>query len=377
MDGTHLILKSQGCADRNFKKRRQGISPAFAPLCVVCCAWLSLVLPARAAVTDSPGDATVTDTAVEAGAYVFRHNAMGTYFEIRLYPPKPGLLEEDVRPMVEAAWGRVDELEQQISNWIPESPLSEVNRHASERPIKTAPAVVTLLGLSRVVYDETDGAFDPTVGPLLEAWGFYRKEGHFPSDTELQDALSKIGLKYVEVDPIKSTVKFSKPGMKVDFGGIGKGYALDLAAAELRGQGVTSALLHSGTSTVLAIGAPPDAPGWTVRIEEPYNPNKALLTSVLIKDEAFDTSSGTERYFQLNGKRYVHIFDPRTGKPAEGVLSAHAITDNGAVADALGTAFFVMGAEETEAYCQKHPEVRALLVLPSAEGTSRVLKYNF
>ena len=154
---------------------------------------------------------------------------------------------------------------------------------------------------------------------------------------------------------------FSISGMLLDFGGIGKGLALDVAAEVIKNYGVSSAILHAGTSTVLAIGTPPGASGWTVRIRNPYNTSE-YIDEVCLKDESLSTSASYEKWFELDGKKYCHIVDPRTGLPVEGMVSATAIVSSGTLSDALSTEFFVMGAEETQKYCKEHPDVRAILV---------------
>ena len=334
--------------------------------------------PAARAMLEAEKDPELSVVLEDPSAlFTFRHNAMGTYFEIRLYPPVPGMLEADVRPAVEAVWAEVDALEQKISNWIPDSPLSQVNRHAATRPVRVGSETVSLLDTSRVLWEETAGAFDPTVGPLLAAWGFYRKEGQLPSAEELERALEPVGMDKVVVDVIQSTVRFTRPGVQIDFGAIGKGYALDLAARILREHGIATALIHAGTSTALAMGAPSGKDSWTVLLNNPYNSGAAIQESFQIADEAFSTSSGAERYFEIAGNRYIHIFDPRTGRPVEGMLVSIAITPRATLADALSTAFFVMGREQVAQYCAKHEDVRAVLIAPGPSGAPEITRFNF
>ena len=305
-----------------------------------------------------------------------RHEAMGTFFEFTIYPPSPEMLSEEVLAITQQAFSAIDELESRISTWRPESRTSRVNQFASQRPVETSQELIRLIQSSKKVYEETGGAFDVTVGPLLELWGFYRNQGHFPSDEDLKQARERVGLKYVDVDVEANTVRFQRDGMRLDFGGIGKGLALDYAAQVLRTQGVKSAILHSGTSTVLALGTPPDKPDWTVAIRSPYNKIREHVDEVMIHDESLSTSSRTERYFELDGKRYGHIFDPRTGMPVDEVLSATAIAPTGLESDALSTAFFVMGVEETKAYCQAHPEIRAILLVLEND-VPKTVRINF
>lgn len=305
-----------------------------------------------------------------------RHEAMGTFFEFKLYPPDPAMLSEEVLGISNEAFSAIDGLEARISTWRPDSRTSRVNQFASQRPVETSQELIRLIQSSKKVYEATEGAFDITVGPLLDLWGFYRQQGHLPSEEELKQARDRVGLKYVEVDPEANTVRFLRDGMRLDFGGIGKGLALDYAAEVLRSQGVKSAVLHSGTSTVVALGHPPGKTGWTVAIRSPYNKIREHVDEVSIHDESLSTSSGTERYFELEGKRYGHIFDPRTGIPVDELLSATAIAPTGLESDALSTAFFVIGIEGTKAYCQAHPEIRAILVVLDND-VPKTVRINF
>lgn len=306
----------------------------------------------------------------------FRHEAMGTAFEFTLYAREGDTSTDEILRVAEEAFGAVDDLERRISNWIPDSQISYVNNHAHEGPVAVAPDVLELIQFSRKMFDASGGAFDPTVGPLVALWGFYKGKGHLPDETELREALSKVGMDKVRIDPLARTVAYDKEGMRIDFGGIGKGLALDVAARVLRDNGVTAALLHGGTSSVYALGAPPGQPGWTVRIRDPYNGGE-WVEEVILRDESLSTSGSYEKFFELDGKKYCHIFDPRTGKPVEGMLSATAIASSGMESDALSTAFFVMGQEKTEAFCREHPEVRAVMVPMPEDGDPKPVRVNF
>jgi thiamine biosynthesis lipoprotein len=185
--------------------------------------------------------------------------------------------------------------------------------------------------------------------------------------------LDKVRMDKVVVDRAARTVSFRKEGMLLDFGGIGKGWALDRAAEMLRQNQVTAAVLSAGTSSVVAIGAPPNEPGWKVRIRDPYNKD-GYLDEVVLRDESLSTSGSYEKFFDLNGKKYCHIFDPHTGRPVEGMLSATAIAAIGVETDALSTAFFVMGEEKTRQYCRKHSGTRAILVPLASDASLRTVR---
>jgi len=290
-----------------------------------------------------------------------RREAMSTEFVFTLLADPEEFDPEDVLGIIEMAFKEVRELEARVSRWIPHSQTSYINNRAAAGPVKVAGDIVDLLQYAKDVSAETGGAFDVTVGPLIELWGFYREEGKIPADPDLAGALAKVGMDKVVLDRPERTVAFTDEGVRLDFGGIGKGLALDVAVQVLRNYGITAAVLHAGTSTVAAIGNPPGEPGWTVRIRNPYN-KEDRIEEILISDEFLSTSGSYEKFFELQGKEYCHIFDPRTGRPVEGMLSATAIAPSGMQSDALSTAFFVLGPEKTAAYCRAHPEVRAIVV---------------
>ncbi|MCP4644696.1 MAG: FAD:protein FMN transferase [bacterium] len=291
----------------------------------------------------------------------FMHRAMGTQFEFTLYAREGDTSTGDLAAIAEQAFAAVDALEGRISRYQPTSQLTYLNNHAAEKAVRVAPDIRDLLVFVKKMYEETDGAFDPTVGPLIKLWGFYKGEGRLPTQDELDKALASVGMDKVAINADERTAEFLVDGMMLDFGGIGKGLALDKAAQVLRNYGVTRGILHVGTSTVLAIGAPPGESGWTVRIRDPYN-NERYIDEVILKDESLSTSGSYEKFFELDGKEYCHIFDPRTGNPVQGTLSVTAIAKDGTTSDALSTSFFVMGEDKARDYCQQHPEVRAVFV---------------
>lgn len=279
--------------------------------------------------------------------------AMGTQFTIVAY----GAQESQLQAAVESAFEEIFRLDRQWSNYIAESDVSYVNRHAAREPVKLDPELFRMLETCLRYSRETAGAFDITVGPLLKTWGFFRGTGRLPKPEEVAAALARVGWQKVRLDARERTVTFAAPGMELDLGGIGKGYAVDRAAQVLREADITSALLLSGTSSILAIGAPPGQAGWTVNIRDPKDAHKSAA-KVLLKDAALATSGSYEKFFQAEGKIYSHIFDPRTGYPAPDVLSTTVIGGTGADTDALSTAFFVLGKEGTRRYLKEHPGLR-------------------
>lgn len=304
----------------------------------------------------------------------FTHAAMGTEFEFTVYAA-PG---EDARlraaESVEAAFALVDDIESRISSWRDDSQTAYVNRHAGVRPVRVSHDLLELVETAKRVHALTGGAFDVTVGPLIECWSLRTDTPAQPEATAIERALALVDAAAIEIDAPGRTVFLPKSGMQLDFGAIGKGFALDRAAALLRARGIEAARLSAGTSSVVAIGAPPGEPGWKVHIRHPYNPNEHIDTLVL-RDEALSTSAC---YPETGASRGApcDVLDPRTGYPARAALSATVAGASATECDAVSTAFLVMGADAVRAFGTKHAGLRAVIVSESADGTPHVERMN-
>jgi len=302
------------------------------------------------------------------------HTAMATEFSIDMFGA-PGTDPEALRSAAREAFDAVDALEASISNWQENSEVSRLNRAEAGARFDVSIGLYSIVEASRRLHADTDGAFDPTVGPLLALWGFYGKDNRVPDDDEIAEVLKRVGMDHVALEPATRSVRILQSGVGLDFGGIGKGMGLDVAAEVLKQFGVRRALLHSGTSTILALEPPPGQDGWTVRIKNPYN-KEGWVDTVSLRNASLSTSAGYEQAFEVDGETYSHIFDPRTGYPVRGMLSATAIAPTGLESDGLSTAFFVMGREAVEAYCDEHDSVRAILVY-DRDGAATPLRINF
>jgi thiamine biosynthesis lipoprotein len=270
----------------------------------------------------------------------------------------------------------VEALEEQLSYFRAGSELSRINLLAAQQPVEVAPPLFGLLRLAMDLYEQTNGAYDITSAPLWEAWGFARRAGELPAEAQLAEAQSRVGGHLVELDSVRRTVRFSKPGVRINLGSIGKGYALDVCGDRLLALGMADFLLHGGQSSVLARGLqmPPSSEtnlrkpdGWEIGVRDPRQPGRRLGV-VRLHDRGLGTSGGQFQSFRHRGRRYGHILDPRSGQPAEGVLSVTVVAPTAALADALSTAFFVMGAEPSLEYCRNHPEIGAVLICPAPRG---------
>jgi thiamine biosynthesis lipoprotein len=325
--------------------------------------WLSGQLPDEEA---SGGPATrATQFVVQFG-----RPAMACEFQVTL---NAGDEAQAAEPAVEAL-DLVEQLEDQLTVYRDHSEVSQLNRRAADAPVAVESRLFSLLQVALDLHAWTDGALDITTGPLTKAWGFYRRQGRLPGTEEVERALRHVGSRWLTLNAAGQTVRFACPGLELNLGAIGKGYALDRCAALLRSRGVENFLLHGGQSSVLAAGTRRGSgvAGWQVGVRHPLRP-RSRLAEFTLHARALGTSGSGVQFFHHQGRRYGHILDPRTGYPAEGVLAATALAPDAASADALSTAFYVMGVDQTRQFCQAHPEFAALLVTPAERQGEVVL----
>jgi thiamine biosynthesis lipoprotein len=320
--------------------------------------------PEETEASKGPPERTALEVAQERDALLtVSRRAMACTFEVYL----PAVLRGVGTEAALAALDLVDELESQMTVYRETSEVLEVNRLAAFRPVEVEARMFGLLERALEISHATDGAFDLTTGPLSDVWGFSRRQGRLPSPEELEFAMSRVGYEHVVLDHLSRSISFSKEGVAINLNGIGKGYALDRVAELLAGAGLDHFLLHGGNSSVLARTADGDNPPWRIGVRNPVRPTERV-GEVLIGSRAVGTSGSGTQNFHHSGKRYGHILDPRTGWPADGVLSATVLAPTGADADALATAFYVMGPDAAEEFCRHRPEIRALLICPPRSG---------
>lgn len=257
-----------------------------------------------------------------------------------------------------AALNEVERLEARLSAYRDDSDLSYLNRHAALSRVVVSPELLSLLTLTARLAAETGGAFDPAAGALVRVWGFLRPPCRAPSDEERGRAVAASGMARVEIDAAHRHVRYLCPDVEINFGGVGKGYAIDRALEAIHSR---RALMQGGQSSLRARGE------WRVALGDPFRPGRAMA-AVRLRDRALGTSAATHRYFFAGGRRYGHVLDPRTGWPADTLVSASAVAPSAAEADALSTAFFVMGVDATRRYCSEHREVGAVLLTKPEPG---------
>jgi len=266
--------------------------------------------------------------------------------------------------ILEAAFDEVDRIDRLMSHYKPESPLSRLNREAAAGPVVVTPELFDFIAECLRYSRDSDGAFDITVGPLMKTWGFFRGGGHLPSAQEVEDVRGRIGYDHVVLDARARTVRFDRPGIELDLGGIAKGYAVDRVVDLLRREHVAAALVSAGGSTIYALGAPPGRDAWDVDIQDPVDSGRIALT-VPLRDRALSVAGRAEKSFERDGVVYSHIMDPRTARPVQGILAVAVLTSTGTAGDALDDALFVQGVERSRAYLQRLPATEAIFFLPA------------
>ena len=298
-----------------------------------------------------------------SGMHRFSHQAMATIFEIFI-------IHTDAKYAEQAAWAAFDELdrlEAELSRFIENSDISRINNLTANQPLQIGLSAFECLQLSSLIYNETNGAFDVTIGALLDCWLNKDKTIHCPSKEKLALARQHTGTELFKLDEANHTVQLLTSPLQIDLGGIGKGCAIDQMAKLLDDWGIYTALIHSGFSSVWAIGAPPDIKGWPLTLSNPHN-RKQTLAYLYLQNRAV-SSSGLQK-----GQ---HIIDPRTARPVEDKIAAWACAPDAATADALSTAFMVMSPDEVKQYCTNHPNVSTMVVLQQqGKKKEKILRYG-
>jgi thiamine biosynthesis lipoprotein len=305
-----------------------------------------------------PGDADIHSLVIGREAMACRFEVVFNVGEV-----------PDATALACATLDVVDEIENAFSVYRDTSDLAILNATAASGWQPVSHEVFALLTRARELHDRTGGGFDIAAGALVKAWGFLQRQGRTPAAEEQAAALAASGMRHVELDPETRRVRFTQPGVEINPGAIGKGWAVDRAVDWLADRGVESVLIHGGSSSVRARGTQgfggPGRRGWKVGLRHPLLPGHRLATLTLA-DRALGTSGSGTQFFVDRGRKLGHILDPRTGRPAEGVLSATVLAPEAATADALATALYVLGPAGLDAVAPADGDVAAILVLPAA-----------
>lgn len=264
----------------------------------------------------------------------------------------------DAEAAVLAAEDKIRELEALWSVTDENSDIYAVN-HSAGQTVTIDQKTAELVSFALDMAEKTNGVLEPTIYPVLTAWGFTTGENRIPTEIELAGLLDKVGYEKVKLN--ENQIQ-TEPGSMIDMGAVGKGYAGDEAAQVLRERGITAALLDIG-GNIQAIGTKPDGSDWRVGLKDPFSGN--VLGIFQISDMAVVTSGNYERFFVGDdGKTYGHIVDPATGRPVEnGIASVSIIASEGKLCDALSTAIFVMGLEQAKEYWRQHKDYEMILIM--------------
>jgi thiamine biosynthesis lipoprotein len=288
---------------------------------------------------------------------------MATRFEIVLHGDDPVRL----RAAGEAALREIERLDAQLSMYSADSDISQINRLAAKEPVKVEPRLFGLLQHCSELTESTCGAFDIAVAPLMRIWGFTGDSGRIPDAAEIESALQVTGMRHVRFDEDSFTVRFDREGVMLDLGAIGKGYAVEKAAETLREDGVTSALIHGGTSTVFGIGAQPDGKPWKVAVRHPTQPDEYIEIAELC-DSALSVSAPHGKSFVQRCVQFGHVIDPQSGQPVQCALTAVVTGASPTDCDALSTALLVLGEAGLPLLAERFPGYSGAVAVSSADG---------
>jgi thiamine biosynthesis lipoprotein len=289
----------------------------------------------------------------------FAHFAMNSSFEIVVQ-------HEDAvytRQASQAAFDVLDKVEGDLSRYIETSDVARINNLPAATPLQVSLDTFECLKLCEQSYRETQGAFDATTGLLVDCWRDEHKRPRTPSDEELQYARTHTGMPLLQLNEEHYMVALVVSPIRLDLGGIGKGYGVDRIGRSLREWGLDRALIHGGFSTVLALDAPVGLAGWPITLSDPEDRSRVLARMSL--ERMAVAGSGIEKG--------LHIIDPRRGKPVQGKIAAWSVANDAVTADALSTAFMVISVEEVREYCRLHEKSRALLVLSETTDGQRIV----
>jgi thiamine biosynthesis lipoprotein len=280
---------------------------------------------------------------------------MGTVVEITVAHPDG----EHARAAMEAAFSEFERIDRLLSGYEEASEVTRINREGRLAEVEVGGELLRLLKKSLEISRLSDGAFDVTIGPVMKLWNF-DEGGTVPSSAEVAAVLASVGFDKVSLNAERRTVRLLAEGGAIDMGGIGKGYAVDLAAARLREKGVDNAIIDAGGDLKL-LGRKPGKDFWRIGVRHPRDAAR-LLVSLDLAETAVVTSGDYERFFVAEERRYHHLLDPRTGYPASSCQSATVIAPDAVDADAYATAVFVLGPEKGMALLRSLPGVEGIVV---------------
>ena len=294
----------------------------------------------------------------------FTEPHMGTAFTIVLYTDDEATASRASR----AAFDRIKALDRTLTDYDPESELMRLCERAGGPPVPVGPDLFEILARSKALFERSAGAFDVTIAPVVRLWRRARREKKKPDPELLAKALALVGSDAIRLDASKRTVQLTRPGLKLDVGGIAKGYASEEAIQVLRREGIKSALV-AGSGDIVVSDPPPGRGGWTIAVAPlKLEGEEGAGPTILLKNAAVSTSGDAEQFVELDGVRYSHVVDPKTGLGLTERRSVTVIAPQGITADGLDTAACILGPEKGLALIESTPGAAGLFVRLTPEG---------
>jgi thiamine biosynthesis lipoprotein len=281
---------------------------------------------------------------------------MGSRFDITIVAEDSLTAETRIKETI----AEITRIENLISDWKPDSQVSEVNQNAGIRPVKVDPEVFDLTKRAIAISKITNGAFDISFAALEKVWKYDGSMTEMPTPVQIKKSIEKVGYQNIILDSIQSTIFLKFPGMKIGFGSIGKGYAADKAREVMEAKGVKAGIVNA-SGDLTTWGTQPNGKEWTIGITNPFDTDK-FVKIFSLKREAVTTSGNYEKFVELNGKRYSHIINPITGYPATGLVSVTVFGPSAEMANGFSTSLIVLGKDAGLQLIHKYPEYSCLMI---------------
>ncbi len=281
---------------------------------------------------------------------------MGSRFQITLVDKDSISAEQNI----DKAIAEITRIENLISEWRPETQISQVNQNAGIKPIKVDKEVFDLTKKGIYFSKLTDGAFDISIVAMDKIWKFDDSMDELPSEQAIKESVRYVGYQNIILDSTNSTIFLKNPGMKIGFGSIGKGYAADKTRDLMKSMGVKAGIIDA-SGDISTWGTQPDGKPWAIGINNPFNDHK-MAAVLYFKENAVTTSGSYEKYAEIHGKRYSHIMNPKTGYPSTGLTSVTITGPNATMANGFSTSIMVLGEKEGLKLLKQFPEYHYLLI---------------
>ncbi|OPC07819.1 thiamine biosynthesis protein ApbE [Elizabethkingia miricola] len=281
---------------------------------------------------------------------------MGSRFQITLVDKDSISAERNI----DKAIAEITRIENLISEWRPETQISQVNQNAGIKPIKVDKEVFDLTKKGLYFSKLTDGAFDISIVAMDKIWKFDDSMNELPSEQAIKESVRNVGYQNIILDSTNSTIFLKNPGMKIGFGSIGKGYAADKTRDLMKSMGVKAGIIDA-SGDISTWGNQPDGKPWAIGINNPFNDHK-MAAILYFKENAVTTSGSYEKYAEIHGKRYSHIMNPKTGYPSTGLTSVTITGPNATMANGFSTSVMVLGEKDGLKLLKPFPEYHYLLI---------------